>query len=85
MKPRSEQELRTILETIPAFVWTAEPDGAFEFVTESWLNRMGHAPEDILGWKWTSMMHPDDRDRVVQKWRESIATGHPIDTGNARP
>ena len=79
MKPRSEQELRTILETIPAFVWTAGPDGAFEFLTESWLQRMRHTPDDVLGWKWTSMIHPDDRDRVVQKWREAIATGHPLD------
>jgi len=79
MEPRSEQELRTILETIPAFVWTAGPDGAFEFVTESWLERMRHTPDDVLGWKWTGMIHPDDRDRVVHKWRESIATGDPID------
>ena len=79
MKPRSEQELRTILETIPAFVWTAGPDGAFEFVTESWLKRMRHTPDDVLGWKWTSMIHPDDRDRVVQQWREAIAFGHPLD------
>ena len=79
MKPRSEQELRTILETIPAFVWTAGPDGAFEFVTESWLQRMHHIPDDVLGWKWTSMIHPDDRDRVVQTWREALATGDPLD------
>ena len=25
------------------------------------------------------MIHPDDRDRVVQTWRESIAAGHPLD------
>jgi PAS domain S-box-containing protein len=79
MKPKSEHELRTILETIPAFVWTAGPDGAFEFVTESWLQRMRHTPDEVLGWKWTSLIHPDDRDRVVQQWREAIAAGHPLD------
>jgi formate hydrogenlyase transcriptional activator len=75
----TEQELRTILETIPAFVWTAGLDGAIEFLTESWLQRMRHTPDEVLGWKWTSMIHPDDRDRVVQKWREAIAAGHPIE------
>ena len=79
MKPSSEQELRTILETIPAFVWTAGPDGALEFLTESWFQRMRHTPDDVLGWKWTSIVHPDDRDRVVRQWRESIAAGHPLD------
>jgi formate hydrogenlyase transcriptional activator len=79
MKPSSEQQLRTILETIPAFVWTAGPDGALEFLTESWFQRMRHTPDEVLGWTWTNVVHPDDRDRVVQTWRESIATGHPLD------
>ncbi len=75
----AEQELRTILETIPAFVWTAGPDGALEFLTESWFRRMHHARDEVLGWKWASMVHPDDCDRVVQKWREAIAEGHPLE------
>ena len=40
---------------------------------------MRHTPDEVLGWKWTSMIHPDDRDRVVQKWREAIAAGRPLD------
>jgi len=79
MKPRSEHELRTILETIPAFVWTAGPDGALEFLTERWFQLMRHTPDDVLGWKWTSMIHPDDRDRVVQQWQEAIARGQTLD------
>jgi len=79
MKPRSEHELRTILETIPAFVWTAGPDGSVEFLTESWFKLMRHTPDDVLGWKWTSMIHPDDRDRVVQQWQEAIARGQILD------
>ena len=75
----AEQELRTILETIPAFVWTAGPDGALEFLTERWLQRMRQTREEVVGWKWTSMIHPEDRDRVVQKWQEAIAAGHPLD------
>jgi len=75
----AEQELRTILETIPAFVWTAGPDGALEFLTERWFQRTRHTREEVVGWKWTSMIHPDDRDRVVQKWREAIASGSPLD------
>ncbi len=75
----AEQKLRTILETIPAFVWTAGPDGALEFLTERWFQRTRHNREEVVGWKWTSMIHPDDRDRVVQKWREAIDSGRPLD------
>ena len=75
----TERELRTILETIPAFVWTAGPDGALDFPTERWFQRMRHTREEVVDWKWTSMIHPDDRDRVVEKWREAITGGDPFD------
>ncbi len=81
----TERELRTILETIPAFVWTAGPDGALEFLTERWFQRMRHTREEVVGWKWTSMIHPDDRDRVLQKWREAITAGRSARSGNAWP
>jgi PAS domain S-box-containing protein len=71
----AEQDLRTILETIPALVWTARPDGAIEFTTRSSFERMGQVPEDLLGWGWSNSVHPEDRDRAVQNWREAVAAG----------
>ena len=75
----AERELRTILETIPAFVWTARPDGTLEFITESWFERMGHGRDQILGWKWATVVHPDDRERLLTQWRKSIAEGSPFE------
>ncbi len=70
----AERELRTILDTIPAFVWTARPDGALDFVAGSWLEHVGRG-EPALGWEWTSQVHPDDRDRAVRDWRSAVASG----------
>jgi formate hydrogenlyase transcriptional activator len=75
----AERELRTILETIPGFVWTAPPDGSLEFITESWFERMGHTPDQVLGWEWTSAIHPDDRERLLTQWRKALAEGCPLD------
>jgi formate hydrogenlyase transcriptional activator len=77
---KAEGELRTILETIPGFVWTARPDGPIEFITESWFDRMGHTRDQVLGWEWTSMIHPDDRERLLTQWRKAIAEGRPLDS-----
>ncbi len=71
----AERDLRTILETIPALVWTARPDGAIEFTTRSSFERMGQVPEDLLGWGWSNSVHPEDRDRAVRNWREAVAAG----------
>jgi len=74
-----ERELRTILETIPAFVWTATPDGAVDFMTDAWFEWIGHPKEIVYGWEWVKQVHPEDRERLVEKWRQALEAGHPID------
>jgi PAS domain-containing protein len=39
--------------------------------------------EKLLGWQWTSFIHPEDVEAFVRKWRESIATGEGFE-GTAR-
>jgi PAS domain S-box-containing protein len=75
----AEKELRTIIETIPAYVWTATPDGAVDFSTESWFDRTGLGGGKPIGWTWTENVHEDDRERTVTAWREAVATGETFD------
>jgi PAS domain S-box-containing protein len=76
---RNERELRTLIDVLPAFVGTALPDGSFDFLSESWLEYLGFAREQGLGWGWASAIHPDDVDRVVANWRAGLAEGEPIE------
>ncbi|MGZ5381955.1 MAG: PAS domain-containing protein, partial [Thermoanaerobaculia bacterium] len=62
---KTERELRTILETIPALVWTAQPDGAIDFVTGRLFAQTGLRKEETLMWEWAKVIHPEDRERVV--------------------
>jgi PAS domain S-box-containing protein len=73
----SERNLRTTIDTIPAYVFSALPDGSFDFISQSLLDYTGLSTEKSLGWEWTTEVHPEDRDRAVEKWRESLATGEP--------
>jgi formate hydrogenlyase transcriptional activator len=76
---KTEHELRTILETIPAFVWTARPDGAVDFITGRLFAQTGLGKDETLMWEWTKVLHPEDRERVVQDWRDAIAAGRAPD------
>ena len=75
----TERELRTILETIPAFVWTARPDGAIDFITGRLFVQTGLRKDETLMWEWAKVIHPEDRERVVQDWRDAIAAGRAPD------
>src|ERR1700693_766813 len=76
---QNEKELRTIIETIPAFVETSLPDGSCDFVSQSWLNYLGLSKAEWLDWGWMATVHPDDIDKSAAKWRVALATGEPLE------
>ena len=76
---KSERELRTIIETIPAFVVSALPDGSVDFLSQSLADYTGFSREQWLGWGWSDLVHPEDADRVVDKWRAALAGGEPLE------
>jgi len=76
---RSEDRLRHVVDTIPAIVWSALPDGAVDFVNDRWLQYTGLFREDSLGWRWTATIHPDDFDRATDYWRTVLLSGEPAE------
>ena len=76
---RSERELRTLIDAIPAFVGTAAPDGSIEFINQNFLEYTGLSREQGMGWGWETAVHSEDRDRVVATWRAGLAAGEPIE------
>src|SRR6266478_7615669 len=76
----SEDRLRLVIDTIPAHVWSTRPDGSVDFVNRRWLESTGLAMEDMLGWDWGSVIHPDDLARYVDGWHASLAAGKPMES-----
>ena len=72
---RNEQQLRDLIETIPAMAWSTLPDGSNVFVSRRWTEYTGLSAEDTAGWGWRAAVHPDDIDRYIEKWHASLATG----------
>jgi PAS domain S-box-containing protein len=69
---RSEQELRLIFETIPAMVYTMDPEGDLELVNERLLAFLGAA--SLAFHEWSHFIHPDDRARVLAVWQPTTAS-----------
>jgi PAS domain S-box-containing protein len=70
-----EKSLALVHETIPAYVWSALPDGAVDFVNRRWLEFTGFSMDRALGWGWADALHPEDRARLAGLWRAAIASG----------
>jgi PAS domain S-box-containing protein len=69
---------RQIVDSSPALLHTARPDGYLDFFNQTWLDFSGVPLEELLGWGWTSCIHPEDVEAFVRSMRESFAKGQPF-------
>ena len=74
---RSEKELQNVIDTIPAIVWSALPDGSNTYVNRRFVEYSGMSGKQMAGSGWQAAIHPDDLQRHVGKWRASVGTGEP--------
>ena len=79
-----ERELRAIIDTIPTTAWTARPDGYCDFLNRRWLDYASMTAGQALGWGWVEVIHPADRQRVLEIWQSHLASGTEIEVGVMR-
>ena len=75
---QAERELRLAINTIPALVWTALPDGSLDFINQRW-QEIGLSVDDLRGSEWINVLHPDERTGVADRWRIAVETGAPYE------
>jgi PAS domain S-box-containing protein len=73
-----EQQLRSMLDSIPALVTTMTPEGNTETVNEQLVAYTGQTPEQLKN--WAEKLHPEDRASIADRWRRSWKTGDPYET-----
>jgi PAS domain S-box-containing protein len=76
---QSADYLRLVIDTIPAFVWSAGPDGNIEFLNQRGLEYTGFTMQQLRGWNWkdSNILHPDDFQGLFETWSAIVASGQP--------
>src|SRR5580658_3983236 len=73
----TEDQLRAIIDTIPALAWSAQADGSAVFFNQRWLDYAGLSVQEARGWGWTAAVHADDLNRLVKHWKSIVVAGEP--------
>ena len=73
----SETRLRELADNISQFAWTADAKGWVYWYNKRWHDYAGTTLEDMQGWGWQKVHHPEHVDRVIQRSRESYENGTP--------
>jgi PAS domain S-box-containing protein len=74
-----EKTFREAVETMPALAFIADPKGNRTFMNKGWIEYTGLSPEEPSASGWEKTIHPDDLQRIAERWRASEATGQPLD------
>ncbi|WP_448190455.1 PAS domain S-box protein [Azospirillum sp. sgz301742] len=74
---QQEQRFRIMADGIPQLAWMARPDRGIFWFNQRWYDFTGTTFEEMEGWGWRSIHHPDHLERVVARFQRSWETGEP--------
>lgn len=76
---RGEENFRQFADSMPQIVWSARPDGVVDFYNRNWYEQTGAKEGDIGDNSWLPILHPDDRQRCLDTWHESLRTSKSLE------
>ncbi|MBU7581814.1 MAG: PAS domain S-box protein [Nostoc sp. TH1S01] len=71
----SEERFRTLADNMSQFAWMADANGWIFWYNQRWFDYTGTTLEEMQGWGWQKVHHPDHVERVLQHFRHCITTG----------
>lgn len=66
---------RALADNINQLAWIADQHGSIYWYNARWYEFTGTTLDDVRGWGWQCVHHPDHLERVVERISHSFATG----------
>ena len=61
-----ENEMRALANSIPQLAWMTDSEGWIHWYNDRWYEYTGTSIEEMEGWGWTKVHHPDHVDKIVE-------------------
>jgi len=74
-----EQNLRLLVDTIPGHIVTTTPTGEIELLNRRVLEYFDKTPEELVNWRSSDAIHPDDLALTIAALTRAIQTGEPYE------
>jgi PAS domain S-box-containing protein len=71
----SEKRFRLLADHMSQFAWIADAQGSIYWYNKRWYDYTGTTLDEMRGWGWQKVHHPDHVDRVVKSLKHSFETG----------
>jgi PAS domain S-box-containing protein len=74
----SERELRELIDSVPGMIIVADSAGQ-QYANKRFLDFTGATVDEIRGFGGLSLIHPDEREMVMNEWLRCNALGQPME------
>lgn len=71
----SEERFRMLADNMSQLAWICNDLGDVSWFNQRWLNYSGMRFEDVRGWGWQEVVHPDYLDEVVESIDRARSSG----------
>ncbi|MFA6979643.1 MAG: PAS domain S-box protein [Ignavibacteriaceae bacterium] len=71
----NEELFRNLIENITDVFYIADEQGKMKYCSPNFFTFTGYAPEEIIGFVYTRVVHPADRKKVVEHYTNATNSG----------
>lgn len=71
----TELQFRAMVDFLPQLVWLTDQHGGTIWYNRRWHDFTGASLAEMGGWGWTTVVHPDHRQRVTEGFRRAWEAG----------
>jgi PAS domain S-box-containing protein len=71
----SKERFQALADNIAQLAWMADGQGWLFWYNQRWFDYTGTTLEEMQGWGWRTVHHPDHIERVVKKFRRHLESG----------
>jgi two-component system, NtrC family, sensor kinase len=73
----SENQFRSLANSIPQLAWMADAQGNLTWYNQRWYDYTGTSFEAVKGWGWKPLVHSEHLERVTSNLQHSWDSGQP--------
>src|SRR6201981_3967272 len=73
------QELDAIVHTAQDIIFSRNPDGSRDYISDRFYDFTGAPPGSANGFGWLDYVHPDDKQKAMAEWMRCVESGAPYE------
>jgi len=71
----SERKFRTLADSMPQHIWTADTEGKLNYFNDTVSRYTGFSPQELEADGWQQIIHPEDWHPTMHSWLEAVRSG----------